>query len=96
MAKVFKTEREIISHYFHLGYENEVIREFLQNYHNITLSLRTLKRRLQDFGLRRNGNDIDRDQLRDIIKEQLHGSGRTLGYRAIWHSLRLEHHIHVP
>lgn len=96
MAEVFKTEREIISYYFHLGYENEVIREFLQNYHNITLSLRTLKRRLRDFGLRRNGNDIDRDQLRDIIKEQLHGSGRSLGYRAIWHSLRLEHHIHVP
>ena len=38
MAEVFKTEREIISHYFHLGYENGVIREFLQNYHNITLS----------------------------------------------------------
>ena len=96
MAEVFKTGREIISYYFHLGYENEVIREFLQNYHNITLSLRTLKRRLRDFSLRRNGNDIDRDQLRDIIKEQLHGSGRSLGYRAIWHSLRLEHHIHVP
>ena len=89
MAEVFKTEREIISHYFHLGYKNEVIREFLQNYYDITLSLRKLKRRLGDFGLRRNGNDIDRDQLRDIIEQQLNGSSRSLGYRAIWHCLRL-------
>ena len=96
MAEVSKTEREIITHYFHLRYENEVIREFLQNYHDITFSLRTLKRRLRDFGLLRNGNDIDRDQLRDIIEQQLNGFGRSLGYRAIWHSLRLEHHIHVP
>ena len=96
MAEVSRTEREIITLYFHLGYENEVIREFLQNYHDITFSLRTLKRRLRDFGLRRNGNDIDRDQLRDIIEQQLNGSGRSLGYREIWHSLRLEHHIHVP
>ena len=48
------TEREVITRYFHLGYPNEVTREFLSNYHDIVMSLRTLKRRLSDFGLRRN------------------------------------------
>lgn len=77
-------EREIIYNYFNLGYENEVILQFLADYHGIRMSLSTLKRRLRDYGLKRRGNDVNVDQLRDIINETL-GSGESLGYRAVWH-----------
>ena len=55
-----------------------------------------LKRRLQDYGSQRRGNEVDVDQLRDLIRNQISGSGQGLGYRAVWHSLRLVHRIHVP
>ena len=48
-----KDEREIIHNYFNLGYENEVILQFLADYHGIRMSLSTLKRRLRDYGLKR-------------------------------------------
>ena len=37
------TEREIIEHYFHRGYENKSIVLLLAKYHDIRLSERTLK-----------------------------------------------------
>ena len=65
-------EREINTRYFHLGYPNEVIREFLSNYHDIHMSLRTLKRS-SDFGLKRNMIDhknIER-RIRGVIENEL-------------------------
>ena len=93
-------EREIVTRYFHLGYPNEVIRQFLSNYHDIVMSLRTgLKRRLSGFGLRRNMIDhenIER-RIREVIENEIsNGSGASLGYRSMWHLLRLQYHIHVP
>ena len=92
-------EREIITHYFHLGYSKEVIREFLSNYHDIEMSSRTLKRRLRDFGLKRNAIDNQNIEarVRGIIEDEIsNGSGASLGYRSMWHLLRLQYHIHVP
>ena len=86
-------ERSLIRNYFHLGYENEVILQFLVAYHGIKMSLSTLKRRLWDYGLKRRGNEVDVDQLRDIIRNEISGSGQD---RAVWYSLRLVHRIHVP
>ena len=70
--------------------------QFLVDYHGIKMSLSTLKRRLRDYGLKRRGNEVDVDQLRDIIRNEISGSCQALGYRAVWHSLRLVHRIHVP
>ena len=89
-------EKSVILNYFHLGYENEVILQFLVDYHGNKMSLSTLKRWLRDHGLKRRGNEVDVDQLRDIIRKEISGSGQALGYRAVWHSLRLVHRIHVP
>lgn len=89
-------EQEIIHNYFNLGYENEGILQFLADYHGIRMSLSTLKRRLRDYGLKRRGNDVNVDQLRDIVRNKILGSGESQGYRAVWHSLTLVHHIHVP
>ena len=78
------TEREIITDYFNLGYSNEVILQFLSTYHNIEISLRTLKRRLYDFHLKRNGNLTEQmqERVRSIVEREVsNGSGASLGYR---------------
>ena len=83
--------RRLVEHYFHLGFENQVIVDFLNNRHAARLSLATLKRRLRDYGLSRRGLDVGDQERREIS-----GPGELGGYRAVWHSLRLNHHIHVP
>ena len=80
--------------YFHRGFENQVILEFLKNRHGITMCLLTLKRRLRDYGLKRRGAQIEDQELREILLREISGRGQLRGYRAVWH--RLKHHIHVP
>lgn len=95
-AIVCEDERAIIEKYFHQGYENKVILSFLASYHDICMSLATLKRRLKDYRLNRRGENVDDNRLKDLIQQEMAGPGELRGYRAIWHSLRLVHHIHVP
>ena len=93
------SEREIIEYYFHKGFEYKNIVLFLQRYHGIRLSERTLKWRLTDFGLKRRQlvDENVEGRARDIIKEELSaGPDRLNGYRTMWHILRLRHHINVP
>ena len=88
--------RRLIEHYFHRGFQNQVIVDFLNNRHGVTMSLSTLKRRLRDYGLSRRGVDVSDHEVRDIVQREISGPGELRGYRAVWHSLRLNHHIHVP
>ena len=69
-------ERSQIQNYFQLVFENEVILQFV-----VEVSVSTLKRRLGDYGLKRRENEVDVDQLRDIIRNEISGSGQALGYR---------------
>ena len=97
MAEDEGDERDVIEHYFHLGYTNEIILEFLKRFHHIKISLRTLKRRLRSFGLRRKGNImIDEARIRAVIIRELSGPGRLQGYRSMWHTLRIKCNLHVP
>ena len=79
------TEREIIEHYFHRGYEYKSIVLLLAKYHDIRLSERTLNRKLKDFGLKG----------REHVDENLEIRGRNMP-RSMWHILRLRHHMNVP
>lgn len=97
--------RALIQNYFRKGFENAVIIDFLARYHGVEISISTLKRRLQDYGLRRrrrhqgDGGDSsqgNQDRLRHIISHEMSEAGELRGYRSIWHSLRLEHGINVP
>ena len=88
MAEGEGDEQDVIEHYFNLGYTNEIILEFLKRFHHIKISLRTLKRRLRSFGLRRKGNIIDEARIRAVIIRELSGPGRLQGYRSKWHTLR--------
>ena len=82
-----------VDRYFHLGFKNQVILDFLKSRHGIPLSLSTLKRRLHDYGLKRRGAQIEDQELREILLREISGPGQLRGYRAVWQSLRLKHHI---
>ena len=88
--------KEIIEYYFHCGYENKIILEFLAIHHGINISLSTLKRRLREYGLRRRNLELDEQMIRNLIEIETNGPGELRGYRAIWHALRIKHHIHGP
>ena len=51
---------------------------------------RTLKYRLQSYGLRRRCPVYDLSQVRQRVAEELDGPGCMGGYISIWHTLRLE------
>ena len=59
------------------------------------MSLSTLKRRSREYGLRRRNLEIDEQMIRNLIVIETNGLGELRGYRAIWHALRIKHHIHV-
>ena len=44
-------QNEVVMFYFHQGYQNKVILDFLKSYHDLKMDLSTLKRRLLKYGL---------------------------------------------
>lgn len=68
----------------------------LQVHHGISMSVRTLKRRLQSYNLVKRKINVDEDLVRNIIRREMQGPGQLAGYRKMWHILRLKHHVHAP
>ena len=89
-------EREIIERYFHLGYKYDVISNLLRSKHDICMNVRTLKRRHVKYKLSRNETWRSEEEVKNIIKEEMQGSGCLSGYRKMWHLLKLKYNIHVP
>ena len=88
-------DRRHIENYFHLGYKYEDIVNLLEIYHGVSMIVRTLKRRLQKYNLKKNAEN-DEQELRSIIDKEIEGIGKLAGYRKIWHILRIKHHVHAP
>ena len=84
----------LISDYFNRGYPYGAIAGLLRTA-GVQMSVRTLKRRLRSLGLRRKGQLVDEQHLRNVISEEIQGAGKLSGYRSVWHALRLRHGIHV-
>ena len=89
-------EKNIIQCYFNCGFTYEVILHFLQKHHGLSISLRTLKRKLNKFGFKRRNNTIDDETIRNLVKIEMENAGEQSGYRTIWHALRLVHKVHAP
>ena len=53
-----KEVRRLIEHYFHHGFQNQVVVDFLNNRQAVTMNPSTLKRRLRDYGLSRRSVDV--------------------------------------
>ena len=89
------SEKEIIEYYHAKGYEYQAIVLFLDKYHGISLSLRTLKRRLREYGLRKKQLNVDHEQLHEIIRREIQGPGSLLGYRGMQNKLRTTYKLQI-
>ena len=85
-----------IKHYFQRGYPYKVIVSLLTKQHGIAINVRTLKRKLKEYGLRRRGVNYNEEMVRNHIAMEMQNAGTLAGYRYVWHALRLRHYIHVP
>ena len=88
-------ELEIIEKYFNDGYDYNMINTILAKRHRINMSLRTLKRRLQVYGLKRNQN-VSNEALKEIMRREVQGYSSRLGYRGMWNLLRVSYGIRTP
>ena len=89
---------ELVQQYFSLGYTYKEIIVSLLCSHGIVLSLRHLKRLLRSMGLTRRFERTGESPVADIITaiiHELNGSGKCLGYRAMWRRLLQEHQLHI-
>ena len=89
-------QEELIKSYFLYGFYYQTICMFLKKFHGITISLRTLKKRLADHRLNKIGSDISDASLQVIIEREVNGPSSLKGYRNIWNKLRVTYGIKVP
>ena len=88
--------KETLEKYFYAGFEYKTIVLLLERHHSIKTSVRTLRRVLSNLGLKRRGQSVDIDAVRNHMRAEMEGPGCLKGYRSMWHLLRIKHHIQVP
>ena len=74
-------ERSDIEHHFERGFRYGTIVKFLEKYYEICRNLRTLKRRLREYGLRRRNEVHSEYEVREVIKREIGGPSSLPGYR---------------
>ena len=89
-------QEELIKSYFLYGFYYQTICMFLKKFHGITISLRTLKKRLADHRLNKIGSDISDASLQMIIERKVNGRCSLKGYRNIWDKLCVTYGIKIP
>ena len=81
-------EKDILAYYFYAGYTYEAITKFLSNYHDVSMSIRTLKRRFSEYGLKKKDRTLSNDVISQLIQREIQGPHIMRGYRGIWHLLK--------
>ena len=76
-------ERLAIENYFKRGFCYETSVHFRAEYHGISMNVRTLKRRLRHYGLRRTNHLHSEHSVREMIKQEIEGPSSLLGYRGM-------------
>ena len=74
--------------------DTETMVFILEKQHGISLSLRTLKRRLSQYGLKKSNDNYE--QVSQIISVEIEGPSSQIGYRSMWNKLRTTYGINVP
>ena len=87
--RIENDDEQLIQYYFYKGFAYLDICRFLSQYHNIEISLSTLKQRLKRLNLKRHNPEYNLDFVRNEIIALLEGPHSSRGYRSIWHSLQL-------
>ena len=86
---------DISTYYFYAGSTYEAITKFLFNYRDVNMSIRTLKRRLSEYGLKKKNRTLSNDVISQIIQRQIQVPHVMCGYRGIWHLLKTADNISV-
>ena len=86
----------LIRKYFKYRYNYQPICLFLENLHGTQINLRTLKRRLVQYVLKKASNDISDKTLCSIIVWEVKGPLSLKSYRNIWNKRRVTYGITVP
>ena len=82
-------DEEKIEYLFYKGYTYEEIVGLLSVDFGIQMSLSTLKRKLKDMNLSRKNVNYDINLVREVVEQLLDGPDSCVGYRSIWHTLKL-------
>lgn len=85
----------MIKIYYHQGYNNKEILAFLDKYHGKKLSYRQLLRLMKGLKIKRKYFDENLSEIIETIVEELKESGSCLGYRSLWHRLRVVYGLQV-
>lgn len=88
------TEEDLIRKYFHDGYIDDEILDFLATTHNVKMSLRTLKSKLNSCSLSRQ-KYYSPLVVRVAIQEELKGPGQHYGCHMMWQTLRQKYYLTV-
>ena len=83
----------LISIYFNLGFAYNEIVTFLKKCHGIQLSVRHLKRVLKSKGLRRRIHKSHLEHVLNAVREELNGSGNSIGYRQMHRRMVIDHSL---
>ena len=67
----------------------------ISTHHDIKMSRGTLKARLTDLGLRRQGGYSSPTEVRRATVSELSGPGQLFGYRTMWLTLKQKHGLCV-
>ena len=75
------SEEQAIRYYFNVSYSHNNITIFFNHNHGISASIRTLKRRLRHYSLRRKQIAFNKIILRGNIEREIQGLGSMKEYR---------------
>jgi len=76
--------------------QKEILDLVKRKYPIYAWSFRTLSRRLSFFEIRYSDADIEVDQVKEVVKTEMEGPGKLLGYRALHQKVREVHGLNVP
>jgi hypothetical protein len=94
-CSAFSEREDLIHQYFNRNYSYAEIVLVLNFSHGIYLSIRHLKRLLKQLNLNRRITWTPLDVVFKALNEELVGSGRHLGYKFMWHRLKVKYNIQV-
>jgi len=78
MLLCFSEEQAIIASYYWSGFKYSSIVRFLAEYHDISISIRTLHRRLADYGLSRRKQPPQIVDVFNAVRQELRGPGMPI------------------
>ena len=74
----------------------EILDFVKEKYPMYTWSFRTLGRRMNYFNIKYTDYNVDVDELETVVKQEMEGPGKLLGYRSLHKKVREIHNLNVP